>query len=224
MKNNILMGLAVLTFTAGALPALAGGLAEPVMEPAPVAIAPAPVTPVAGGWNGLYVGGQIGTIKVDSSIPANEFMPGTDFPNELVDFELDGTTYGLHIGYMQGFGAFVLGAELDYDVVRLDDGSVTFMGETADIVIENDGSILRLKARAGYDAGRFLPYLTAGVARLELEDQNTDGGFYGAGLAFKATETILIGGEVLQHQFKDSFETGVDLDATTFSLRASYRF
>lgn len=216
--------LAVLSAGVSAAPAFAGGLAEPVMEPAPVA-APAP-QPVrsAGGWDGLYVGGQIGTATIETSVRVGDVFPGNDFPNETADYELEGTTYGVHIGYMYGLGSFVLGAEFDYDTVSLDEGTVTFDGETETISGEADGSIMRLKGRAGYDAGRFLPYATAGLARLELESEETDGTFFGGGVVFKATDSFLVGGEILSHQFDDSFDTAVDLDTTTLSLRASYKF
>ncbi|WP_019953921.1 outer membrane protein [Yoonia vestfoldensis] len=222
--KKMITSCAIATLGFNAFPAFAGGLAEPVMEQAPVV--PATPLPVrsASGWDGLYVGGQVGNVTIETSIRIGDVSPLSDTPNELADYDIDGSGYGLHIGYMHGVGRLVLGGEVDYDVITLDEGTSTFDGTTATIPVDTDGSILRLKARAGYDAGRLLPYATAGLARLELESEDTDGTFFGAGIAFKATESILVGGEILRHQFDDSFDTSVDIDATTMSLRASYRF
>ncbi|WP_375264035.1 outer membrane protein, partial [Palleronia sp.] len=112
--------------------AVAGGIAEPVVEQ-PVIIPAADPVPVSD-WTGPYVGLQLGTGSVDSD--------GAD--------EVDISTAGVQAGYLYDMGRFVLGGELDYANVNFDDDS-TF---------DADGNIARLKLRAGYDAGRVLPYLT----------------------------------------------------------------
>jgi outer membrane immunogenic protein len=38
------------------------------------------------------------------------------------------------------------------------------------------------------------------------------------------TDTISLGGEVLYHEFDNFKDSGVDVDATTFQIRANYRF
>ena len=62
---------------------------------------------------------------------------------------------------------------------------------------------VRVKARVGYDAGAFLPYVTGGVVRANTSgpDLEVDGDFYGLGVAYKYADNILFGGEVLQHKF-----------------------
>lgn len=221
-----------------AAPLLAGGLDQPIFEQAPASVVVTqPAVAPRTGWGGFYIGGQIGTLNADSSIALGDILtPGeiidfnttfsTNFDaNDDVDAELDGNFYGLHVGYMYDLGNFVLGAEVDYDQINFEELSASFEGFSESENIDEDGTIARLKFRAGYNAGRFLPYVTAGVVRLEDDDsESTDGTFFGAGAAFKATENILIGGEVLQHQFDDAFDTGLDVEATTVSLRASYRF
>lgn len=195
-----------------AAPAMAGGFAEPMQEPvlAPVAAA-APAAPLLG-WGGFYVGGQIGTISAELS-----------FEDENV-LDLDGDFYGIHAGYMYDLGNVVLGGEVDYDIIDWTELSIGGDSFNPDV----EGTALRLKLRAGYNLGRVLPYATAGIVRLELEgdiEDTENGTFFGAGLAFKATENILVSGEVLRHQFNDVFdEDDLDLEATTVSLRGSYRF
>lgn len=196
-----------------AAPAYAGGFAEPVVVAAPAPVAQVQPVVQAPGWGGFYLGAQAGTIGVEAESEALEF---------------DGTFYGVHAGYMHDFGSFVLGAELDYDIFNLDE--LTFRGERDVAFDGEDGSVMRLKARAGYNLGRFLPYATAGIARLALDDapfgdETTDGTFVGFGGVFKATDNILVGGEFLRHQFDDAFDLdGLDLEADTFSLRASFQF
>jgi opacity protein-like surface antigen len=186
--------------------ASAGGLSEPVAAPAPapVAVAPAPVM-MGNDWTGFYAGGQIGYGKLDSdSITAPE--------------DPDGTIYGVHAGYNYDLGSIVLGGEIDYD---LSDISTTTPAVDVD-------SVARLKARVGYDAGAFMPYLTAGVAQVQTSgalDGDTNGSFAGLGLSYMMSDTLILGGEVLQHQFEDVADAdGVDIDATTLSLRASFKF
>jgi outer membrane immunogenic protein len=183
-------------------------------------------------WTGFYAGGQFGTLDVDTTLPLTDFLPADEIVGEgfelgdTIAVEIDGTTYGAHAGYMYDAGSYVLGAEIDFDNVNFDEVSATFQGVSfsENVDDETDDSIIRMKFRAGYDAGKFLPYVTVGAARLDSDDENTSGTFYGAGVAFLAVDNFLIGGEILKHQFDDVFGSGFDFEATTMSLRASYKF
>lgn len=184
--------------------ATAGGLAEPVATPAPVTVAPAPI-PMGNDWTGFYAGGQLGFGQLDSDRINDEDDPS-------------GAIYGVHAGYNYDLGNIVLGGEIDFDGTNI---------EVDDPATDVD-SVARLKAKLGYDAGLFMPYVTAGVARLDTSgalDGDTDGAFAGLGLSYMATDTLIVGGEVLQHQFEDVADNdGTDIDATTLSLRASFKF
>ncbi len=188
-----------------AAPAFAGGLAAPIetaAPAAPVVVAPAPAAD--GNWNGFYAGAQLGYGESDASDDS---------------FNDEGAVYGGQVGYNYDFGRFVVGAELDAIGTELSstDGS-------------NDlDAVVRAKLRAGYDAGAFLPYVTAGYASAFTSeeiagDDQFDGYVYGAGLDYKATDNIVVGAEVLQHEFEDLSTTSVDLDATTVAARVSYQF
>ncbi|MGR3463224.1 outer membrane protein [Limimaricola sp.] len=186
-----------------AAPAFAGGLAAPVADPvapaAPVAVAPA--APVSD-WTGAYVGAQLGYGQAETSDDG---------------FDEDGAVYGAQAGYNYDFGRFVLGGELDYVGTEIDNDDNGIDG------------VARAKLRAGYDAGAFLPYVTAGYASAYTDeeiggDDQFDGYVYGAGLDYKVSENIVVGGEVLQHEFEDLGNTDVDLDATTAAMRVSYKF
>ncbi|WP_254050031.1 outer membrane protein [Limimaricola cinnabarinus] len=185
-------------------PAFAGGLAMPVADPvaptAPVAVAPAPVA--VSDWTGFYAGGQLGYGETEADDDS---------------FDDDGSVYGAQLGYDYDFGKLVLGGEISYAGAEIEDEAT---GN------EIDG-IAAAKLRAGYDAGAFLPYVTAGYAsaytadEIDGEDQ-FDGYVYGAGVDYKVTENVTVGAEVLKHEFEDLGDT--DLDATTAAARISYRF
>lgn len=120
--------------------AQAGGYVPPVVEPAPVAAIPAPIADPSD-WTGFYAGLQYGQGS-----------------GELSDTDLDSDfdAYGVHGGYLRDFGRFVLGGELDYNRLDIDEA-------------DEEGDLTRLRARAGYDLGRVLPYVTLGAAQLSAD-------------------------------------------------------
>ncbi len=186
--------------------ASAGGISEPIAAPAPapVPVAPAPVA-VGTDWTGFYAGGQLGFGRLDSDAIVDEDDP-------------EGAIYGVHAGYNYDFGSIVLGGEVDFDLTNIE-------------IDEPEGeveSVARAKVKLGYDAGQFMPYVTAGVAQATTTDDldgETDGSFAGLGVSYLLSDAIILGGEVLQHQFEDTADIdGADVDATTLSLRASFKF
>jgi hypothetical protein len=198
MKRTFLATTALLTFAVG--PALAGNIDEPILEPAPAPIAMAPVAVNTGGdWTGFYAGGSLGFADASEDADA---------------FDDDGVTYGLHGGYDYDFGTFVLGGELEISGFDLEDGANTV------------DSVARAKLRAGYDAGVWMPYVTAGVAQLNVGGLDLDdtGAVYGFGVDYSYTDNIRVGGEVLQHEFDNFADSGLNIDATTASLRVSFDF
>ena len=197
MIRNIAYTSALLVGTAST--AFAGGIAEPVVTPAPAVVAAVPMS-VASDWTGFYVGGGIGL---------GEVTAGAADP-------LDTTNYNIHAGYMYDMGSVVLGGEIEYERLDFDDVGDDF-----------DASVLRLKGRVGYDAGAFLPYLTVGGARLTIEDGSDvkdNGYFYGIGAEYAINSSFRVGGEILQHEFENFNDSGDDISAKTMALRISYSF
>ncbi len=180
------------------VPAFAGGLSEPVMEPAPAA----PVVQIAPSqdWTGGYVGGQIG------------YSDGT-----YAGTNGNGGTYGVHAGYDWDFGKWVVGAGLDWDKIDTDLGAGTSID-----------SIARLKLRAGADLGRTLVYATAGGARAKADiagvGRSDNGWFAGVGAEYAINDRWTVGGEVLTNQFDDFDNTGSDLETTTATVNVGFRF
>lgn len=203
MKHLMISALIAAPLSAVAGYATAGGLSEPVAAPAPVPVAaPAPVS-TGRDWTGFYAGGSLGYGALD--------VPG-------VDGDFEGLTYGAHVGYNYDLGNFVVGGELEAAFTN------DFVNDGTDLELDQ---VLRAKVRAGYDAGVYLPYVTAGWAQATVDggaaDLEDDGYFYGLGLDYAITDDVILGGEVLRHEFED-FDGAGDVTADTFGLRVSYNF
>jgi opacity protein-like surface antigen len=194
MKTLVLAAVAATL----ALPAAAGGLASPAPEPAPFEAAPVPLVSGAD-WTGGYVGAQLGYGDVSGGLSG------------------DGALGGVHAGYRQDFGGFVLGGEIDHDVADISLGG----NDTLD-------SVTRLKLSAGADLGRTLLYATVGGAQARADvggaSLSDSGWLGGVGVAYQVNDNWVLGGEILTHRFDDFDNSGVDLDANTATLRASFRF
>lgn len=154
---------------------------------------PAP-TPVAESqsWTGFYLGAQYSTAKWDDI-----------FSSESGKYN----SAGIHAGYLHDFGSLVLGSELEYAT-----GTWSFDGSKDDV------DTFSLKALAGYDLGRFMPYVVAGAAKLSAVDDQLNSNFYGVGAAYKATDHIRLGLEYQAYDFDEA--DGYD----QVSLRLSYAF
>lgn len=181
-----------------AAPAFAGGLTEPVVEPAPVA----PVIQAApsNDWTGGYVGAQLGY--------ADGSYAGSSDNN---------VSYGVRGGYDWDLGNWVAGVGLDYDKTDIDLGGGS-----------NIDSITRLKGRVGADLGRTLVYATAGGAHAKADiagvGHSDNGWFGGIGAEYAINDQWTVGGEVLQNEFSDFDNTGRRLGATTASVNVGFRF
>lgn len=162
-------------------------------------------TAYAQDWTGGYVGLGIGYADIPdiSASGGGTVQGGSDY------------TYGIHGGYTYDFGQWVAGGELEYDRVDL---AVANGGVTVD-------DVLRLKASIGYDFGPATSYLILGGARAYTSGLGDDTGYlYGIGAAYRITPQWVLSGEVIQHKFDDFNGSGLDVEANTFNVRASFRF
>ena len=159
-------------------------------------------------WSGLYFGLQAGS---DSSA-LSKGVVSADFP--------DSTDIGAHFGYMRDMGAVVVGGEAEY-------GSVNFVD------IDGDATVLRLKARVGYDAGKLLPYLTVGIANFSTDGSSDDisesGLSAGLGIDYMATDKFIVGAELLTDTYNRFAEDEIGVSGVTYTfkameIRASLRF
>ena len=194
MKTSILSLIAVAGL--GVAPAFAGNYDATPVEPAPVAPVVPVAEPVTGDWTGPYVGLSFGRLDTQAG-----------------GVSTDGGVYGIYGGYDYDFGRFVLGGELDFQAG--DDYAI------GGVDVDN---VMRLKARAGVDLGKALLYGTAGIGRIDTSLGDETGPLGGVGIEYKLTDSFTIGAEALAHRFEDIAGSGVDADAQTYSLRASFRF
>ncbi len=202
-----LLALSAATLALAGTTAIAGGLNATVVEPAVVPAAIVPVaTIVPSDWSGFYAGGAVGTGSGD--------ITDTDSGDVFAESD-DLTSYGIYAGYNYDFGAYVLGGEASYDMIDIDQAP------------DEDVYVARIGARAGYDAGAFLPYVSAGFAMLSIDNgtgSDDTGYYYGAGVDYRVTDSIVVGAQYLRHEFEDFDGQGFDYQADLAQIRVAYQF
>lgn len=206
MKNAVIAGTFALAMAPFA--ALAGGMAEPAPEA--TYVPPAAPAPAGYDWTGAYGGVTLeyGDVEFDGGLTGSG----------------DGALYGVFAGYRYDFGNFTLGAELDLTAADID-----ISGPAVDGFNGNIDTVHRLGIEGGFDAGPALIYGTGGVAQATATadsgaEFSDNGYFYGVGVDYLVTDQIIVGAEVLQHEFDDFDGTGADVSATTFGINAAFRF
>lgn len=189
---RILTASAAASFLAST--AIAGGLAEPVAAPVPVAVAPAPV--MAPSWDGFYAGLAYGTGEFDYD-----------------DATYDTDVYGGQVGYLRDLGNVVVGGELQYVVQSPDVAGANL----------DDGSTTRIKGILGYDGGRVMPFVSAGVANVDSAFGDSGSGYtYGVGAEVKVTERIRAGVEYVADEVDDL--GGAAYSNSEILLRVNFQF
>lgn len=188
------------TTTILAAGAQAGSLVDPVVEEAPVTVAPADPQD----WTGFYFGGQIGFADVNSET------------GQLAPLDGDGAFVGVHAGYDYDLGTIVIGGEIDYD--KMDIGLGAFKSPTIE-------SMARAKLKLGYDLGKTMIYATGGAVRADTDKLTENGTFLGVGVTHRVNDKYSVGAEFLNHQIDEiGNNLGNDISVNTFSLRGSMRF
>jgi outer membrane immunogenic protein len=179
--------------------ALAGGVVSANADHAP-----SEQSGAGNDWTGSYSGIQLGVGSADAS--------GFGVTVGIGDFN----AFGTHFGYLQSFDGFVAGGEIDYNIITSDDA-------------EGSANLWRLRARAGYALGEFLPYATFGIAHLSDSEISDTGFSYGVGADYAFTDSFSLGAEYNRNVFTDFAASelgmsGIDLHADLFQVRASFRF
>lgn len=162
----------------------------------------APSIALADDWTGFYAGLHGG--YADGEISALG-----------LSFSDDTFAYGLQAGYnYQTPSNWVFGGELSYGTAEY-----TILG------IKGDLDTLRVKLKAGYAAETTMVYGILGYADLDDGDDNATGITFGVGLGYKATDNIILTGELLRDETDYNFEgVNVDVDQTSILIGASYQF
>ena len=160
----------------------------------------APAAAQSADWSGAYVGGRIGyafglddndeQILFDTNLDgsfsdtvftsggANAFSPG--FCGGSPDSALaadgcskddDGFDFGIQAGYDFDLGSIVVGGLVEYGMSDVEDAVTAFSTTPASYTFNRKlKGTLGLRARVGIDAGRFLPYVTAGIVRAKIRN------------------------------------------------------
>lgn len=232
-RSNLSLPLLAAAGTALAFPAFAGGLTEPVYEPAPV-VAPAPIV-AASNWSGFYTGVFLGYAEDSIDVDDIGGVGLDDEPNPK------GALGGIAAGYNFQSGNWVYGVEADIAATDLNDsGSVDVPAVDAEVDVK---SMATLRGRVGYDMGRWMPYATAGFAAAEadysvagagvsIDDGDTLTGYTaGFGAEYAINDNWSAKGEYLYTDLKGEFEGGAgigdtDVDHEIHAVRAglNYRF
>jgi len=147
----------------------------------------------AGPYAGLSLGWQNGDSRQDNSLPAT-----------TGNYDLDGEAIGLFAGYNWQIDRAVIGAEFGLSASNLSGETTTLCPIVCFTDISQAASI---RANAGIDLGRWMPYATAGVRVLTTDVGTRSGGFgaedinlgafAGAGVAYSLTDAVFLRGEVL---------------------------
>ncbi len=186
--------IAAFAVSAVAAPAFAGSMDPAPVQPVVTTPAPAPVY-MGNDWTGAYAGLNLGYGDAEAGGASN-----------------DGLLYGAQVGYDHDFGNFVMGGELEFQ--GNDYSSNAFS-------LDNS---MRLKARAGYDAGPALLYGVAGAVRADSNIGSDTGYTVGLGAEYMLTETVSVAGEYLYDDISDFNGTGNDYSSNSINARVNYRF
>lgn len=164
-------------------------------------------------WSGFYLGANLGGVTSDDFDEANSAVIG-----------------GVQAGYLQQFGLFVLGAEVEGNY---SDNLEFALAPGAGLSQEWS---VTAKARAGVSLGQTLLYGTLGGTAAELKptgattsDAETHVGLaFGAGVEQAITSNISLRAEYQQTQYYDVESTvgglGRTDDLTTHALKAGVNF
>lgn len=162
----------------------------------------------AGGFDGAYVGLNIGHNSTDTKI-AEDWTPSS--------FELgaSGVDYGLMGGYGQTIDNNIfLGAEVEGNLSSAD-SKITNGTDTLKLSKQHSYGVA---VRAGYDMGQVLPYVRVGYTRAKFESKlsgtytgkgsDTLGGIaVGAGLEAKVSDNMSLRGEFVHTAYSKSTDT-----------------
>ncbi|RYI33099.1 MAG: porin family protein [Acetobacteraceae bacterium] len=179
-----------------AMPAVAGGPVEVVMEPAPMVAAPAPDFD----WTGFYVG---------LGLTRGNVTGGAD------DFDTSG--YSAQVGYLRDLGTFVVGGELQYSDADIDDVDANIASSRLKLIGGYDAGRFLPYAFVG------LSDIELSGLGTSVSDSTTNYGI-GARFALGATGKFIAGLEYLVEDTDSFADTTTDLDRSEVGLRIDYKF
>ena len=189
-------------------------------------------------WTGWYVGANAGYSRgssdVDTTLSGNWSIESAALQSHVASemspsLDPDGAQFGVQLGYNHSFNGFLLGGELSYNRMNMDDTrqtgatpvpsipSLTYdVGNRAEVDDE-----LALRIKLGYAGNRHAVYGTVGMARVDTtftagivsnglynkrnsEADNLHGVQYGAGYEFDFGNNWSLRAEILRTDLEDT--------------------
>lgn len=225
-----LQNVAVFAVLSSALagPVLAGGLAEPAMEPPVTAPAQAfaKARPLQG-WQGGYAGLSLGYgFQGDDRFGLHDSATDASLGN-IGTLKGSGAEAGLRLGYRWQAGTWVFGPELGYTGTRVEDrvtGTAAAVEHTGKSSVEG---LLALRWKTGVDLGDTLVYGTAGLGRAKVDysldgasgDFTTNAYVLGLGIERRLNDRWSLTGE---YEYVGLGKTGRDFGALRTEATPSY--
>lgn len=162
---------------------------------APVPEAPVVVVAPELSWTGGYIGVQAGAGQAEQG-----------------SLEDDSTLFGVHAGYLHDLGSMVVGGEATIDRVEIDGAPDTL-------------TRVGLDAKLGFDGGRVMPFVTAGVAMADADflSESQNGFTLGAGASVMVGENFMLTGAVKRTTY-DDFDGGGELNHDFVTVGGSFKF
>ena len=199
MKKIMYLALAASTLP---MAAMAGGMAQPVIE-APVQMAAPIIVAPSVNWTGAYAGAELGYGNITAKGGRADASGGVA---------------GLNLGYRKDFGSLVLGGEVG---VTKNDLGVSGGDDQIN-------SALSAQVSLGADLGQTLIYVAGGVARANASvggDTSYDNGYFaGVGADYLLNDKWTIGGEIKSSVYNDFGSSGIDLKDTSIGMKVGMRF
>jgi outer membrane immunogenic protein len=221
LRHTILLAASVLALVAASSANAADVVVE---EPAPPPVAEVPIFT----WTGGYIGIQGGYVWSDVDVG---FADGTSFSGDF-----DGGLAGGYVGYNWQSGAFVFGAEGDFNGVWNDE---TFTIGGVDVEVGTD-YLASLRGRVGYAIDRTLIFATAGVAFTQMSaeadlggglsldaDQDFTGWTVGAGVEYAFTDNWIGRAEYRYYDFGNEDIDGfgdAEITNNTVTVGVAYKW
>lgn len=118
-------------------------------------------------WTGLYYGGTVGGAFGNT----DHYYDRQNGKNDHGQVWLDssGMQFGLHAGYNHMLpNLMVIGIEAELGYLGIDHQRIVIKDD--DVLRQTTGFYGTLRGRLGYAMGRFLPYVTAGFAFVDVEN------------------------------------------------------
>jgi outer membrane immunogenic protein len=155
----------------------------------PVKASPLPPPPPTFSWTGFYLGGQVGWLRANDD--GRLFNPGVPVAvNSPFTFDMNSVIGGVHAGYDQQFGQWVLGIVGSYDWANLNTSGTVgicplFCG-TGTTKVGAQGS---LRGRVGFAFDRLLLYGTGGVVVAKITNTYDTTAFGGGFASIESSHT-----------------------------------